>query len=259
MKAADGSYLIGSEAWDQPLAEWDYFQWSGQSQEALASLLLAVHELTGQRRWLDAVEESFQILEKCDAAPALCKEILREPVAFYEWRRKSGNPRYDRVFGYRGETDRAAILALMERQAREMDARLGVNFEMLTSEVIWTDRVYYRWPAEYRQYLFGGEAPRGDRYPTFAATWPPMKEEFARAVVRAGEDGIELAAYNFEASLVQAPVRLWRLKPGAYRWESRDGSGKRLAGGELAIPSLPEVVKLPLPPRTEVSITIGRP
>lgn len=248
LRAADGSYLIGSERWDKPQAEWDYYQWSGEAQEALTSLLLALHDLTGQQRWLDAAGESFQIFENCQAGPDLCAQIRAAPAAFYEWRRRSGDSRYDRAFGYLPPSDTKALLARLAKESREAAARLAVNFAMYTSEVIYTDRVYYRWPPAYRWYLFGGEAPRGDRYPTFAVTWPPAKSLFARLVLDASSERLTLLLYNFEEAELAAPVYVWRLRPGLYRW----------AGGEARIERLPQRIELRLPPRREVTLEIVR-
>ncbi len=256
--SADGSYLIRSDRWDKPNAEWDYSQWSGGSQEALASLLLAAHELTGEGRWLKAVEESFQILERCGTAPELCSEIRSAPEAFFEWRRRSGNPRYDQAFGYAAQRSDRETLAGMERQAREMEQHLSVNFEMYTSEVIWTDRVYYAMPAEYRQRLFGGEAPRGDRYPAFAVTWPASEVEFSRAVLEAGEERLRLALCNFGERAARVPVRVWRLRPGRYVWETSDDQGARSSRGEFQITKVPQVVEVQVPARREVFVEVKR-
>lgn len=258
VKSADGEYLVGSMEWDKPVAEWDYFQWSGAAQEALASLVLAAYDLTGERKWLEAAGESFAILDRCGVAPRLCEEIRKAPQAFYEWRKRSGDSRYDRFFGYAPEQPPEETLRRMAEQARQTEARLAVNFDMFTSEVIWTDRVYYPLPAEYKQCLFGGEAPRGDRYPTFTVTWPPAEGEFARAVLRASGDTLHLAAYNFEARELEAEVRLWRLRAGRYRWESRDASGAAVGKGEQALTKFPETIRFRLPPRREVRIALER-
>jgi len=248
VRSADGSYLIGSDRWDKPQVEWDYYQWSGEAQEALTSLLLALHDLTGERRWLEAAGESFQVMAQCGAYPRLCDEVRSRPEAFYEWRRRSGDDRYDRAFGYVAARDPGELLAQIAREEQQAAARLAVNFAMYTSEVIYTDRVYYRWPALVRWHLFGGEAPRGDRYPTFFVTWPPEPASFARLVLEAHPERLTLLLYNFEPRELAVPIRVWRLKPGLYRW----------ADGEARIEHLPSVIKLRLPPQREFRVEIRR-
>ena len=243
LRSADGSYLISSDAWDKPNAEWDYYQWSGGSQEAMASLFLTLEDLTGKPKWLQAASESFRLLERCGEFPRLCEEIKGSPEAHNEWARRRGE---------KSPADDDGVLAGMARQAREMEKRLAVNFDMYTSEVLYTDRVYYALPGEYRQRLFGGEAPRGERYPAFAVTWDPSAEEYARAVLESTPQSLRLRAYNFEAKAVTARLRTWRLKPGKYTLEA---AGVRRA---VTVTQLPQVIEIELPPRQEVTVRIGR-
>lgn len=257
LRSVDGTYLIRSQRWDRPDVEWDYYQWSGSAQEALTSLLLALYDLTGSRRWLELAGQTFQILDQSESYPQLCEEIVRFPQAFYEWRRRTGNPRYDGKFGY-VEEDAESIFTLLSREAREIEKGLSVNFDMFTSEVIYTDRVYYKVTPLYHLYLFGGEAPRGDRYPAFAVTWPAASGEFARAVLASGPDRLELAAYNFETEPLTVPLRVWKLEPGGYRWQVADSKGNSVADGEILVRTLPLLLELPLPPQREVRITIRK-
>lgn len=252
VRSADGTYLIGSNRWDKPDAEWDYFQWSGGSQEAIASLLLAVYELTGDRKYLDAAGESFRVLDQCASHAELCEQIRRSPEAFLVWRGLTGDARYDKAFRWNASPSDAAILESLTRLARQTEEGIAVNWDILTTEVLYTDRVYYPLPVEYRWRLFGGEAPRGDRYPTFSVTWPSVKAEFARAVMSFSQDSLRLRLYSFENQERRVPIRLWRLKPGQYQWRSAT------ARGTFTIDKLPHTLDLPLPPMRETEIEITR-
>jgi hypothetical protein len=206
MRSADGSYLIGSDRWDKPQAEWDYFQWSEGSQEALESLMLAAHDLTGDAGFLAAARQPRT------AAPA-AGQVL------------------DRMAGLAAEAERA----------------LEVNFDIYTREAMYTDRVYHPVAPEYWKYLFGGGAPRGERYPMFAVTWPPAAHRFARAVLEATDARLDLALYNFENHEVSVPVRVWRLRPGAYQVQGR----------EVTLAKLPAVVRVTLAPRAATTVTVA--
>ena len=249
MRARDGAYLLGG-SWDKPQAEWDYFQWSGEAQESLTSLVLAAYELTGEKKYRDAAAESFDILGHCSAHLEVCRAIVRSPEAFYHWRRITGDPRYDRVFSFKPQPPAGEILNAMARMAGETERRLARNWDMFTTEVLYTDRVYYPLPPEYRWRLFGGEAPRGDRYPTFAVTWPAAQAEFARVVLAASERGLRARLYSFEREEKFIPLRLWRLEPGAYRWRCGD------AQGEFSADRLPHLLNVPLAPRREVTLSV---
>jgi hypothetical protein len=253
VRSKDGSYLVGSDRWDKPDAEWDYFQWSGGAQEALTSLVLAVYDLTGDRKYLDAAAESFAPMAGCAAHAEICGAMRGSPEAFHAWRRLTGDARFDAAFGYDAAPSDDGLLREATRLARETERRFAVNFEIMTSEVLYTDRVYYPLPPGYRAALFGGGTPRGDRYPTFAVTWPVAEAEFARLVTSAGPGEVRLRLYNFEAEQKLAPVLLWRLGLGQYTWES---GGQR---GGFTVDRLPHRLELPLPPRREVTVLIRTP
>ncbi len=252
VRSADGSYLIGSDRWDKPDAEWDYFQWSGGSQEAITSLLLAVYELTQDRKYLDAAGESFRVMDGCAEHPAICEAMRGAPEAFLVWRGLTGDSRYDQAFRWNASPPDSEVFKTLARLARQAEDRISVNWDILTTEVLYTDRVYYPLPVEYRWRLFGGEAPRGDRYPTFSVTWPAVQAEFARAVMSFSQESLRLRLYSFETRPHRVQVRLWRLKPGRYQW--RAGAER----GTFSVTSLPHSLELPLPPLREVEIQITR-
>ncbi|MCS7025090.1 MAG: hypothetical protein NZV14_09835 [Bryobacteraceae bacterium] len=247
LRSTDGGYLIGSAKWDQPQAEWDYFQWSGESQQAITSLFLALYELTGSGRWRQAVEESFSVLKNCKQQARYCEEVQRHPQALraFEQFSKKGQP-----------AGRVSVLERLADLAEQAERRLGVNFDMYTSEVLWTDRVYYRLPWEYGERLFGGEPPRGDRYPMFAISWMPVEGEFARAVLHASRQSLELAAYNFESSPITAEARLWRLDPGDYRCQVIDQEGKLRYTAVFGMRKKPQRLRITLPAQTEVTVRV---
>ncbi len=256
VRSADGSFLIGSGRWDKPNTEGSRYEWSGRSQEAMTSLLLALHDLTGDARWLEAAGQSFQILTHCQDAPGVCEEIRKQPQAFYEWRRRTSDPRYDTAFHYAADPLPSEAEWTMASLAKQSESVLAHDFDMYTSEVIYTDRVYYPLDPQYRQYLFGGEAPRGDRYPTFAVTWPPAQTEFARAVLAATSTSLQLRLYSFENRPASAQVRVWRLAPGKYGWVSADTIGTELARGETVVSRRAQELSFPLPAAKEIILTI---
>jgi hypothetical protein len=249
MRAKDGNYLVRSELWNKPDAEWDYFQWSGRSQEAMASLVLSAYELTGKKDYLDAVRESLLPAKDC-ANPEVCLEIRSAPDAFLKWRTITGSREFDAAFGYTPDPEDASILKQLAADADAALEKMAYNWDILTSEVLYTDRVYYALPAAYSWRLFGGEAPRGDRYPFFAVTWPEGTAEFARAVLESGTGRLRIRLYSFEAAEAEVEARLWRLKPGAWRWRLGAESG------EFTVTTLPHSLRLRLPARQESTLTV---
>lgn len=218
MRSADGKYLLGS-SWDKPDVEWDYFQWTRGSQESIAHLFLALGELTGKTSWRAAAGEAFRGVQL--SIPELNPVEAEEPLL----RKLAGE---------------------MEQTA----ARLSTNFDMHTREAIYTDRVYYALPAAVTPYLFGGAVPRGDRAPGFAVTWPASASRFARVVVEASSSRFVALLYGFEEAGGVAKVRLWRLKPGAYRWSA----GGRT--GNLNVERVPSDLDVPLAARKQIRLIV---
>ena len=111
--------------------------------------------------------------------------------------------------------------------------------------------VYYSLPPESSWRLFGGEAPRGDRYPFFAVTWPATGVEVARAVLAAEPGALRLRLYSFEKNETLLRLRLWRLKPGRHEW--RAGTRRE----EFTVTSAPHMLSLPVPPAREQTVVIA--
>lgn len=217
VRSADGAFLLGP-AWDKPALEWDYFQWSRGSQESIARLFQALEDLTGKPEWGDAAREAL-------AAVDLNPPVL-EPQR---------------------EED---LLATLTAEMKVAERRLQINFDMHTREAIYTDRVYYPLPPRLQLRLFGGEAPRGDRAPAFAVTWPAVNTRYSRLVMTADSERLEALLYSFEEQTAEARLRLWRLKPGRYQWRAGSSSGR------FEVSRLPADVTMTVEPHRELRLII---
>lgn len=219
VRAADGNYLLGA-TWEKPDVEWDYFQWTRGSQESVARLFLALHDLTAKPQWMEAAREAFA--------------AVKAPLPVFSAAAGEGE-----------------LLARATAEMEQAEAALAFNFDMQTREAIYTDRVYYALPGLLSTHLFGGDAPRGDRAPAFAVTWPPVAGRFARMVTAADGDSLQALIYSFETGASSAKVRLWRLKPGSYRWRAGEASG------ELVVKGLPVELTVPVTPRREIRLSVS--
>ncbi|MEI9900601.1 MAG: hypothetical protein WDN31_11275 [Hyphomicrobium sp.] len=107
---------------------------------------------------------------------------------------------------------------------------------------------------DYQRSLFGGSAPRPDRYPAFAVTWTPAKEQYARAVVAASAESLRLKLYSFEAGPIRADLRAWRLRPGRYQWTIAETKEQ----GEVEIDATRRRFSIPLQSSRELTVEIKR-
>jgi hypothetical protein len=147
--------------------------------------------------------------------------------------------------------DESSLLTRLTEEMARAEKALSVNFDMMTREVIYTDRVYYPIPALVSQHLFGGDAPRGDRAPDFAVTWPPASARFGRLVMHASEERLEARLFNFEAEQAEAIVRIWRFKAGEYRWTAGQRSGR------LSVKHLPVDLNVAMDGRQEERLVVA--
>ena len=59
------------------------------------------------------------------------------------------------MFGFVADAPEELLLSAMTRQARQAEERFSVDWNILTYEVLYTARVYYPQPAEYRDEVLG--------------------------------------------------------------------------------------------------------
>ncbi len=150
-----------------------------------------------------------------------------------------------------GERMPLEVLWNMVSLAKDSEKTLSRDFDMYTSEAIYTDRVYYPVTAEYWRYLVGGE---GSNPP--AVSWPVSKAEFARAVLASSPAALKLRLYSFEGRPASAVVLLRGLQDGAYRWETADVIGTQLASGAVTLTPRARTLSIPLPPGREIEVNI---
>ncbi|MFN7922594.1 MAG: hypothetical protein U0Q16_20995 [Bryobacteraceae bacterium] len=134
----------------------------------------------------------------------------------------SGDPKWNAAIA-RDTLKQNQQIADPHRAAAEFERKLSVNFEMYTSEALFTDRVHYALPTSYARLLFGGDPPSGDRYPNFSVTWIPARRDFAREVIEATPIRLSLRFYNFDPQPLIAEFRAWQLEPGVYHWSCQAG------------------------------------
>jgi hypothetical protein len=75
---------------------------------------------------------------------------------------------------------------------------------------------------------------------------------FARLVTAVSATGLKARLYSFEEGTGEAKVRLWKLRPGVYRWRAGERSG------QLVVDGLPADVTVAMPGRREVELVIER-
>ena len=177
------------------------------------------------RKELIGYEETFDSAEPIKPGTAAWASermwyVTRQ--AAEKWRVLSGDTRYDAHLATHGSPYMQWLLSKNRQDKRilvagceKSIASTKHNFELLTNEVIYTDRVAVRGAHELLSMYTGGVG-NATYYPTFAVTWKNTGKDFAALVAEASDTTLKVLAYNFAAQDRTARATLWRLLPGYY-------------------------------------------
>ncbi len=136
--------------------------------------------------------------------------------------------------------DRRALIAACESVAKS----IRTNFELLTSEVLFTDRVAVTQQPMWSM-MTGGVGPPYF-YPCYFLTWRNTGAHFAALVTHADAQSLKVLTCHFGPQPKTVAMRLWRLEPGVY--EVRVGTD---ADGDDEMDAVTEGQRLNLTERGE--------
>ena len=247
VRASDEAINGDEPTWYDANMFWSYFNWDHEAGQQIYDLLLFASQLT----------EDQKLLEPLFAAADLVKEHLEKPQAknrpeigssewainhlstapafwsvLEQWRLLNNDIRYDEMFKQHGS---AYIKYRLSGDKKHLAATakpildiIRYNSPMLTSEVLFTDRVYITRTdggmdpiPQIIGMLTGGlrtSSPYSD------ITWQDIPEGFTALVSDASHQGLAVEAYLFDDAEQNISFRLWRLKPGKYNMEiTKDG------------------------------------
>ncbi|UCH62738.1 MAG: hypothetical protein JSU77_13275 [Fidelibacterota bacterium] len=220
-----------SDNWYHPNLGWQYYQWDSGASLEMYNQLLGTSLVTGdpELRW--PVDESVAFLQRQAqvptsetttlGSPAWAREKLLDP-SFIELvgRAKvlTGSDRYDEFLRshatgyikYLLTHDKSHLIRACDR----LIDNVAYNFELRTSEVKFTDRVYMG-GAELLYSMYTGGIGRGGEYPGAAVTWEHTGTDMAILVTEASKTALKILSYNFNREK-SVNLRLWRLEEGRY-------------------------------------------
>jgi hypothetical protein len=195
--------------------------------------LLGMWSLTGDASYLKPMHTSVSVVEQAGAGPEgslpWAGKQLAAPLygRIATWRLMTGDPRHDDFLGRSGPAhvrtllgrpDEAGVLAAM-REATSSNAQ---NFELLTHEVLFTDRLFMRGHEELAA-MFGGGVGIS-QFPAHAVRWENAGGDLSVWVREATLQRFRARVYNFDAAEKPVAMQHWRLRPGKYRLDVRSGA-----------------------------------
>jgi hypothetical protein len=205
--------------------------------------LLGMWLITGKERYLEPMHGAMELAvaqwqsgaSGPEGSAAWAGQAMRRRIVetACRWRLITGDERYDEflraesvpLVQYQlGGADRGDVVNAL-RAAIDYNA---TNYEMLTSEVLFTDRVFLKGANEIATIYGGGVGI--SRCPSQAVRWENGGEDLAAWVEEAGHTHFRASVFNFAAQERQVGMQHWRLQPGVYslslRSEESPGTGE---------------------------------
>ncbi len=244
IRFSDGAINGDEPNWYRANMFWDYFDWSGEGQ--IYDQMLYALNLSADREIGEALIKAFDLVvrhrkdaggddiigsERWAARQLLASDSFHS--VWGQWRLSTGDKRYDEILrevtpsGYlkfRLTGDEAVLAGT----GQGVIDRLKVNWPLLTSEVIFTDRVYAAGKGRQVNYsdmigMMTGAVSADSPY--YHVTWHDRVGDLAYLVRDAREDRLQFDIASFGKG-ARATAKFWRLANGQYCMATRDPSGK---------------------------------
>lgn len=240
-----------SNKWYEPGLTYSYYQWDHLSHvNELLYHMLGMYALTRDREYLQPVELLGKWMS--EPVPATAGTPGSEQWVRYQLHKggHEDNPvlhpmsklfsmalqltgdtiykglvgRYGQAYNkYTAENNADRI----EKGLNDVLESLRYNFPLLTSEALFTDRVYVK-GSNVLMGMYTGHFGAGYEFPGMAVSWKKTGCDVAVFVRNATDTAMNISLYNFGARK-EIIMQTWRLKPGRYRvsMEEEDRKGTR--------------------------------
>lgn len=220
--------------WYEPEIYWDYFNWPGYT-DKIYDHLLAVYDWTGDEKYLKPIEAAMELAMEANPVDNPQKgtrewaaKTLYESIApvIEKYRVLTGRADYDDYLRENGSAYMRFLLtgdkSYIIRGCESAAASARFNFELKTSEVLFTDRISVT--QEPMWGMLTGGVGKAYFYPCYFVTWHKTSSDFAALVTSADNRFLRVLVCNFSTKPREVGMDLWRLEPGVY--ELRAGPDK---------------------------------
>jgi hypothetical protein len=194
-------------------------------------------------------EKQNQLGSKAWAAEKMAKSKTFWGV-IGQWRVLTGNTDFDALLllyaphyiRYQITKEEKHLLAGLEK----FNQSTGYNWEMLTSEVVFTDRLLatdveygQRLDSEILKAMLTGDVIVSSTSPYLCVTWSKTFEGFTALVKGYSPKTLNVELYNHSSKTEKAAFRIWHLPKGTYRLKTNTGEEQiikiRKAGEQVAM------------------------
>ncbi|MBX2877000.1 MAG: hypothetical protein KTR30_33080 [Saprospiraceae bacterium] len=262
IRSTDGAINGEEPTWYKANMFWEYYDFTGDGQ--MLDQLLFAWQYSEDPALLAPILASLQLIQnqadQTSNAPAgsaawAASKMLHNR-SFWgvagQWRLLTGDTRFDSLLlqqapyyvRYQITKDESYLTQGLD-QFLETTA---YNKEMLTTEVIFTDRLLAtnerygrRLDSEALKAMLTGDVVIASTSPYLAVTWGKTFKGFTALLEEQSRKAIQLSMFNHSAKDQTASLRLWQLEPGNYRIVGSNGYQtsftKAEAGQSITLPS----------------------
>lgn len=261
IRSVDAAINGDEPTWHKANMFWEYYDYTGDGQ--MLDQLLFTWQHHKDPLLLEPIIASLQLIldyaTKGDSASegsaAWAAQMMVKNRAFWgvagQWRLLTGDVRFDDLLlrhapfyvRYQISKDRSYLTKGLEEFLTATD----YNKEMLTSEVIFTDRLLAtnerygnRLDSEALKAMLTGDVVIASTSPYLAVTWEKTFPGFTALLEEQTPTRVQLSIFNHSLEEKQATLRLWRLEPGNYQVKGNNGYQASFmlqnAGGRLVLP-----------------------
>ncbi len=203
---------------------------TGMYDELMWEHLLGMWAITGKERYLEPMHASLGVVQQAGDGPegsaAWAGTQLHAPIygRIATWRLMTGDRRHDAFLVGNGPAYVRTLLGARDEPGVLEALRVATlsnaqHFELLTSEVLFTDRIFMRGHEELAA-MFGGGVGIS-QFPAHAVRWENVGGELAVWVQEATMNHFRARAYSFASTEKTCAMQHWRLRPGRYRLDVR--------------------------------------
>ncbi len=226
---------VTDESFPNPWYATPQYTQTGEYDDVMYEQLLGMWLITGEKKFLQPMHASLQrIIEQQGSSVNAAwpvNNVRRELLpALSKWRFISGDRRYDDYLAQHGPVQVRYLLGAIKEKAFIESLRNSVqsntsHIEMLTSECLFTDRIFLAGVSELYT-LYGGGIGDLSGCPGHAVRWENTGEDLAAWVEEASQSRFRARLYNFAHDDKKFGMQHWRLAPGRYLLELHRRSSK---------------------------------
>ena len=251
-----------AEPWHQGYCAMNY-----EAMNLMYELIFAAYAMTGDPEIEKGITEPLRYCTRellkpgVEAGGTADMVMARVRPAAEKWRIFTGNDDFDPLLRRYGSqymqwllSDNRRDKRLLVESCSDVIETTKCNLEMVTSEVLFTDRVAIEHPDSVMS-LYTGHVGLATYFPIYAVSWEDIGRDIAALVCENRTDALELLAYNFNRKPRKVGLRFWRLAPGEYNLrlgvdsDGDDRMDKVLEQRKIRIAERGERIRLSLPPR----------